>query len=505
MMTIPQMRLTPWLKDTLPNMLWVCSLIATNDERRGMLLASRTLDTIDDVLAEMCPADELEKRPPIDGQLTTLNLVPETARGAILAKLQSVGLYSLAVPEEFAHALGMYPAAPGRWLIEPWINEGLTIDRETAQRFLNNVLLESIHGQARVPTRAKAVVYARWCKAGRVRFAFEGADEIIELLVRYPDNLTKDELDHADAFIRASFLGLSKTFEQDAAPSPGKLWAQEFWRSNWHLYPCVNDDAVPGVPSSRDEIANARALYVEDVQKLHEAFLATARQSDPDLFEPDRYEVLTGITLRALRLIHAGASTPILWSGEHGAPLLRSLIEALIVLRWLIKREDPELYTSFKEYGRGHLKLLKLHLEEYADSLDEPDEDLQDYLKYLDSEVNQDVGEEWQNISIQSNFAGMNTREMAIEVGMEREYRLVFAPASSAAHGEWYSIDRYVLQRCRNLLHGGHRMPRATLTMPIGPQLIESSLSLAEDLVAAYTSAMRSGNIGEVLRGRGGD
>lgn len=495
-MTVPNLKATPWMRDTLPNMLWICSVIATNDELRGMHLAMNTLDVVDEALAELIQDEPVAKRPVIDGQLTSLELVSEDARSTILERLQSLGLYDLVVPEKFANALGMYPNAPGRWLIMPWISNGLSIDWEAAQRYLTKVIETSAHGQDRVPTRAKFIVLARYAKAGRIVLAHEGAEDTIDLLARYPGELSADEMRRADPTIRAMFLAFANAFDDAEGEGKAVEWARKFWRTNWHIYPCSTDDAYPGAPSNPENVAESRAHFVQKVRELHQQFLETARKADPDLYEPDRYEVLTGITLRALRLAHATASSPVLWSGEHGSPMIRSLIEALIVFRWLVKRDDASLYYGFKEYGRGHLKLLKLHLEDYLDSLGEPDEDLQEYLNYLDAEVNQDVGEEWQNISIQSTFGGVSARDMAIDVGMEQEYRLLFAPASSATHGEWYSLDRYVLQRCHNVLHGGHRIPRSALSTPIGPQLIDSCLSIIGDLVSAYIDSMKERMLG---------
>jgi hypothetical protein len=153
-------------------------------------------------------------------------------------------------------------------------------------------------------------------------------------------------------------------------------------------------------------------------------------------------------------------------------------------------RDEPTLYSRFKEYGRGRLKLLKLHLEEYVDSLDEPPEELLRYLEYLDAEVNSETLEEFQDISVEATFSGVSARDMAKEVGMDREYRLQFAPASSATHGEWSTLDRYVLERCQNPLHGGHRMPRQSLLTPVGSQLMDTIVDVATDLVEAYKVAV---------------
>jgi hypothetical protein len=74
----------------------------------------------------------------------------------VIKKLERAGGYEVAVPEDFAHALGMYPGSPGSWLIEPWRQRGLTIDWEVAQRFLGGVISDGHHGQSDVATRANS-------------------------------------------------------------------------------------------------------------------------------------------------------------------------------------------------------------------------------------------------------------------------------------------------------------------------------------------------------------
>lgn len=140
----------------------------------------------------------------------------------------------------------------------------------------------------------------------------------------------------------------------------------------------------------------------------------------------------------------------------------------------------------------GRLKLLKLHLEEYVDSVDDPPTELKEYLEFLDAEVNQEIGEEWQNISVESTFSSKSARDMAKDVGMEQEYKLLFAPASSATHGEWSSLDRTVLVRCQNPLHRRHRIPRETLTTPIGSEFMDTIHALVEELVLDYQAAITS-------------
>jgi hypothetical protein len=494
-LTVPNLQQVRWQKVILPDMLWLCSIISSNDEVLGMHACMQTLDVIDDVLAAHEIGSDDNDAVVIDGRLTTFEQVPVDIRGEIIDCLEANGLFEICVSERFSHALGMYPSAPGRWLIERRLRDGLSIDWEEAHRYLAPIIAESSHGQDRVPTRAKFIALTRQVKAGKILLP-TSMESTADLLSRYPNQLSEDDLKKADSTIRAMFTAFSAVGGSEGGLSRSEEWGRVFWRSNWRIYPCSIADDASFLDNDLNPISATQQQFYDSIQRLHHSFLEAAQRTDPDLFEPDRYEVLTGITLRALRLVVAASLSPILWSGEHGFPFIRSLVEARIIFRWLTKKDDAAIYSRFKDYGRGRLKLLKLHLEDYADTLDEPPPDLAAYLAYLDAEVNQDVGEEWQNISIESTFSGVSARDMAGEVGMEREYRLVFAPASSATHGEWSSLDRYVLVRCQNPLHGGHRIPRSSLATPIGASFVQTMLDMASDLVSDYMKAIQC-NIAE--------
>ena len=86
---------------------------------------------------------------------------------------------------------------------------------------------------------------------------------------------------------------------------------------------------------------------------------------DPDLYDPDRYEVAVGLTTRIVRIAQSGAAEPSLWRPEASHALLRAAVESRIALEWLAKQDDSSIFTTYKDYGRGHLKLYKLHLEDH--------------------------------------------------------------------------------------------------------------------------------------------
>ncbi|MFN2524872.1 MAG: hypothetical protein ABR505_01195 [Actinomycetota bacterium] len=164
MKQLPQLKAVPWLRDVLPDMLWLCSLIShEGGGTASMLLCVRLLDVVDEELQD----ERFEGTPPvIDGRLTQFEKVPPDARKRILDALFESGLYEQVIPERFAHALGMYPDAPGSWLIQPWRDGGLSIDPDSAQRFLSTVITESSHGQSDVPTKAKFISFSRYVNQG---------------------------------------------------------------------------------------------------------------------------------------------------------------------------------------------------------------------------------------------------------------------------------------------------------------------------------------------------
>jgi hypothetical protein len=172
------------------------------------------------------------------------------------------------------------------------------------------------------------------------------------------------------------------------------------------------------------------------------------------------------------------------------------VVEAQIVWRWLAKKNvGNDNFIRFKEYGRGRLKLLKLHVEEYIDSVEDPPQELVDYAKALDAEVNEDIWEEFQDISVDKTFSGIPIRQMAIDIGMKREYDFLFAPASGGAHGDWPALDRFALCRCQNPAHMWHRMPNKNPGSIVQPYLIDSVLKIAEEMVGGYQGTFRAATL----------
>jgi Family of unknown function (DUF5677) len=479
------MTLTSWTKDVFPDFLWLCAHLS-EDPLLGMSRIVKTLDAINEV------TEEAAESPAVYGRLTQFEAVPVELREQMLTFLEERGDYEAAFPEEFAYVLGTYTGAPGAWLVEPWKHRRRTIDSGRAESYLSHIVTEGLHGQSLVATRAKFLYLRGVAKAGMIHFGVDS--DIPELLSRYPQQVTEEERSHIEPTIRATFLTL---LGADQLVEEREHWSKQFWRSNWRLYDCIKPESAT-VPLDDDpnldteQMTAAFKYFGSKCATLRDKFEQAATVADPDLYAPDRYEVLTGIVARCLRLVGGAAQVPLLWTGEHGSGLMRSVVEAKIVVRWLEHKEAGSIYTQFKDYGRGRLKLLKLHTEEYVDSLEDVPDELTSYLEQLDAEVNADISEEYQPISIEKTFSGTNIRQMSIDVGLKRQYDFVFAPASGTSHGDWSTLDRYALTRCLNPLHMWHRIPSVTDGILVDPSIMEFVLDEVDDLVNAYIESLKS-------------
>jgi hypothetical protein len=133
---------------------------------------------------------------------------------------------------------------------------------------------------------------------------------------------------------------------------------------------------------------------------------------------------------------------------------------------------------------------MNLHMREYRDSIDGDASELDEQIAYMEALLNRDRFEEFQDISIEGNFAGTDLRKMAEPTDLLTEYRLLYAPMSANVHGEWTALDRYVLAPCLNPLHRDHRILNTDTTVLLGPSLVDTALGILGELVNEYVTSI---------------
>lgn len=450
-----------YLRDFLPDLLWLAAMLT---EYGAPGAAYEPLDVIQDVApAEEVQEGEQKKLLLVDGRISAFDFVREDLREAVRESLRSKTPWAL--PDEFGHALALYPESPASWLYDDWRRDN-SADPDIGLRYMAGLVTEYADRESVPASELRMLPIARLAKAGKFHIPRSLAEE----WAAYPDGLDDEGRQKTLGFIRATYnlLG-SETF----APPLAQQWATDFWRQNWKLSPCNFDLGGVVIPEDEEEpeeqmlpsvdprlvIERVHTAWTGALDKLGAELHARQMRAELDLWDPTADEVRLGLASRQFRLFYELIDDPNQWTATGAAHILRSLIETRITVGWLLKKDDRGLYERFREYGLGKNKLYKLHLEDYIDQHGSS-EDLDELRETLEREVNAEILEEFQDIDLGGNFAGVSIRDMATEADLRPAYTLSYQPLSSEAHGEWSSIRAHDLAVCVNPLHRHHRVAR---------------------------------------------
>ena len=176
----------------------------------------------------------------------------------------------------------------------------------------------------------------------------------------------------------------------------------------------------------------------------------------PDWLVGEVSSVVNGHLSRLSNLSVELASNPLAWNG-HVAPLiLRSVVDCLISLRWILI--DPaQRSREFIGYGLGQAKLLVAHLEEKLKTLPD-DESVKSMIDSKMAWIQSHKLVPFVEVNLGS-WSGSSVRKMANEAGDEDLYHFAFSPFSACVHNTWEHIHSYDTQACDNPLHKRHRIP----------------------------------------------
>jgi hypothetical protein len=396
-----------------------------------------------------------EREPVFHGLLTDWESIPHQERAELIAEFELFGIYGEVAPESLAHVLAAYDDAPGRWLIQPLLDKGLEPELVKAEEHLWETYRVGGDSHQELATDAMFVWLRALILTRRIHF---DANPAFDLLARYEERLTESERSIAQSTLRAAFLSFQAADPADQSRSVD--WCRRFWKANGTLFKCMSTARDDPEATDADRLARGSAR----IYRLHYRFLRCTADLDPDPWDHDRLDVLTGVVWRILRLASHLITHPALWSEEHGYPSVRMMFEGYIQLKWMLQVETvrPDVWQEFKDYGRGRTKALYLHTQEVLGRASgEPRELLERLLPRLREQANRDKSEEFQEISTASTFASdKSLLDMATEVGLRDMYQSTMIPASSALHGDWSALEDLVLDRCEHALHDRHVLPR---------------------------------------------
>jgi len=484
-----------WVKDLLPEVLWLDSVIASYDLRTSANILHATLDIVDTTVS----ADPSHV---VTGLVSSFGLVPAEARSDLKKMLVTAGYFDYAFSREFLSMISNYPSCPMHWLVEDV--EISSHESNQGIEYAKEAVLRLFPSRATHASRCRMIPLARLAKHGKL-VVTEQASEIVELLADYSEEMDEERQKQAESVARAMFLSVQ------GMVSSQSTWPADFWRRNYSISPCDTeyheiasststpfskrwfiDIVTASANSLSDRIMAMRmarhrreslATLAKALSDLMDAFKAASTKAALDTYELDRDDVLFGLVSRQFHLYYLIANDTRLWIPEYGLLFHRVMADTLIIGSWLAKRNDAELFRRFKTYSLGKQKLYKLHLEQLRLRSGFDTEELEEMLS---ERISEEIMEEFLPIELGAAFEGTTIREMAIEANLKEVYDLVYAPTSSEVHGEWSSLKEYSLGVCANPLHRLHRLPRLLPEHVSSPGIPLTASSILADTVLMW-------------------
>lgn len=488
-----------WARTDLPDLIWPLLLVA-GAGNRGAYVFSQAQQA---VLAQIEPGDFPEGAG-LDGRLTSLEAIEEERREQILRVLREHPLAAELFDNSVLGVVRLYGSRlPGSWLFAGIEQEGAPLSEEDALAAMANSIVEVLSDR-HLNALVKAAPFGWMLQSGRLQIGPGMADE----LIGYP--MVEENVGKADAFILSSYLTTKMMVPADVEQAR-LSWASDYWSANWSMTECVPEEAVetedddsPANPdqhekndsSESDAAANADhplgsvqghvEAGIGSVFDIYNDFLETVIQPDVplDLLSPARFEVLAGLVARAFRSAVSILRAPHQWSGEQAAPTMRSLVESRIVTTWLIGQNDDAWFEQYQAYGRGKRKLQSSIVDNLVEQAgDNIPDDMAEFAESLKAKVGGEHGAMFQEVSVDSTFAGKSLRAMAEEAGLSDDYKFLFQVQSGVTHGEWWALEDYALQRCLNPLHRFHYLPTFEPAYPPTERFPEVLIAEFEQLV----------------------
>jgi len=444
---IPQLHQTSWMNDRLPELIWA-ALLAIQFPRETVIEIFRSV------------ADRIHKvgeGVPCDLRLTGLATALPASRELIIDFVCG--------PAEAKEALSpllLFLYLPGR---EAWSQAIARVPGDAAWQTLAAAVAQVLDHQSQTATDLRWAVLLCMMAAGRLHVPGHIGKEL--MLYPYLGDQRK-----VRPTIRASEGALASLPPGDSQSN----WAPLFWRYCLDATPCFPLPIKSATPFPTP------GTTVSQVSVVTQALLGHCAGTRDTSAIDSRHDTVFGMALYSVAIIselmRIGASTQV--SARFG---LRALLEIYVTMAYLLTKDDPNLWRSYRVYGSGQAKLAALKLDE---AVGQPLSVSNEQLREI---ANEDMWEEFIDIDL-GHWADANLRQLSIDAGVKEDYDRFYSWTSMYIHGHWGAVRSTVFDTCGNPLHRLHRIPR--LSPQVQPDVIFDAVALVDktlDLVdRAYPS-----------------
>lgn len=433
LLQIDQLQLQSWANNRLPELLWAALLIA-HLPRELALSVFRDVasyaekfvgskDYIDVTLSGIAQLDSASVDDIID------ILTSEPTQGRILRPLALIN---------------DLPA------FERW-RDALEVPNEEDWELLKIAVAQILDHQSQNATDCRWARVTFMMHAGKLVLPTE---ELAKEVFYYPNY---GEMPKVRPFIRSTEGAVAQV------PPPTLDFASKFWSQ------CMKETSCEAAhsPTNRELIVTGTTLQC--VNDVYISLVEHCNQTRVTIDIDARHDSVFRIALYALsilqELLRIGAAQSI-----SARMLLRTLLECLVTLTYLVQRDSPDLWQSYRSFGTGQAKLAFIKLDQSEEQVG--------YVKKetLEQLANEDMWHEFVSVNI-GHWEKTNLRTMSENAGVKPEYDRYYGWTSSFSHGHWGAVRDTVFEICQNPLHRLHRIPRSS------PRTQEDVLSDACQLV----------------------
>ena len=445
--------LASWFNERMPEMLWAVLIVGAFERTKalsGLRSACVVIDKWDGISGDLT--------------LTGIAALPSDVRTDMLSALchheqgrkalRPILLFDdLPARDEWRAAIGEDPSAPGDW-----------------QALAHAVFDVADH-------QSQAATDVRWARVMGLLIGgtFHPGAELMEQFLGYPN--VGDQRSVRPS-IRASEGAISTMagtalnvdgLEGNSVGRTGNPWPARFWdtcleRTVCHAVALPHTSALTAATTSQAAVAKALTVVA-----------AHAKETRTTTSVDARHEGAFGLVQYALMLLNEllGLDVSVGILGRDG---LRSLLECTLTLAYLVQKDDPLTWLTYRQYGAGQAKLAFLKLDEGAEALPAFVD-----VKVLEALASEDQWHEFVTIDL-GHWKGSNLRALSEDAGKKELYDQYYPWTSAFVHASWGAVRLAAYDLCANPLHRWHRVlrpSRATLDDVVADACLMVDIALA--------------------------
>lgn len=431
--------LSSWANERLPEMIWAALIRALVDQEHALSEFRRILSFIGHH-----PQKELMH----DLTLTGISKLDEPLMEELIGCIVSSPIASDALP-----VLRLFESLPAREIWHKLLPEG-----PIKVELLMDAVGVTLWHQSQEATDC------RWLKviAQVIAGKFHIPREMAEQWFGYPHEGDQRSVRPS---IRAAEM------QTNPLNPPDMTWPNNYWDEAWKQTPCF----VLDIPKKAEKPASTltRQTVSDAIAMLEAHWEATHTTTAIDA----KHDAVFGMAFYSLRVLDEMLGIGV-GEGILGRLGLRTILETHINLRYMLSKNEEELWKKWRVYGAGQAKLNALRFDVDMDAPRHIDIDIVERI------AGEDVWEEFLTINLGS-WSGIDLRKISEKSGLKSTYDKHYSWTSGYSHGTWAQIRETCYQTCGNPLHRLHRYPERS---PL-PDVLFDAVQLVDEIFGDLNSS----------------